>query len=424
MKLIKGRKGSLVFLVFILLISFPSFAKKKWHVDPTMSRVQIQDVINQAGECDTIIFTAGTYDFSDTPITGLYDPTGALEIVDKSLTLQGEPGNLIVGRPSEDPTSDNARGVKGIYIRNADCTRDVTIDGLNFQSFLRGICNFIMVDTMNPWSFLPSGRNMVVKNCSFIDIHRNAIDFSLAMGDIDIKDNQINSNRAGITLSWKSDQLPDLEQPEKTKIKIFKNRASCLGWSVWLDKVNDVMVNGNWFMNSEIGIGSAQCKGKIKIMNNSISNCSEGLLLEGYQKISNIVFADNILTGIVIRGIRIYGDLCTGNHFLRNSIAMSPGSQTAIYSAANGNVFENNLISGTSRFACLLRSANMAGGVISYPHNEKFIDNSVAECLPVRCHFFLDYGSYDNVIQGIASENATFTDLGQDNQISGLIPCI
>ena len=109
---------ALVLLIFV--VSSPAYAKK-WNVYPTMARGVIQAVIDAAKDGDVIYFNPGTYDFSTAPTNRNYENGGALQIVDKSLTIKGAPGSIIVGAPViAGSTSIWMTGINAFWILNSD----------------------------------------------------------------------------------------------------------------------------------------------------------------------------------------------------------------------------------------------------------------------------------------------------------------
>ena len=91
---------SVVLICTLLSLNFQVFAKT-WNVFPRMSRAEIQDKIDWAKDGDKIKFHKGTYDFSQEAIIGSYVNGGLFVIAEKSLTIIGKPGNLIIGLDSE-----------------------------------------------------------------------------------------------------------------------------------------------------------------------------------------------------------------------------------------------------------------------------------------------------------------------------------
>ena len=174
-------KKLFAFVAFIFVISYLiilisghlSFAQNgtTWDVYAWMSRSDIQALIDGASHGDTIFFHAGTYDWSDAPLTKRGDNQGAINIVDKTLVIKGEWGTTIQGRASNDPKGEYPEGVNAFYIQDLDLNNDVTFDSLLIQTFLRGVAASYITDatTSGPVFYIvkPNARNITVRNCAF-----------------------------------------------------------------------------------------------------------------------------------------------------------------------------------------------------------------------------------------------------------------
>jgi hypothetical protein len=83
---------------------------RQWNVYPQWTRGAIQAVIDNARDGDVIYFNRGTYDFSAAPPNYQFQNGGALQIIDKSLTIKGAFGSILVGAP----VVIDATGMNGI----------------------------------------------------------------------------------------------------------------------------------------------------------------------------------------------------------------------------------------------------------------------------------------------------------------------
>ena len=184
-----------------LTINPASGAKAKcWHVYPSMTRLVIQATIDGASNGDTILFHAGTYDWSDTPLSQKDTNTGAIQIIDRSLKIKGEEGTLLIGPQSNDLPYPvlSQEGVNAFNITDLGLDNDVVFDRLSFQTFLRGIrCGFGTEDPYNAVTE-PNMRNLTITNCTFSDIHRDAISISHIGGNVLIQGNDFSVHRRGI----------------------------------------------------------------------------------------------------------------------------------------------------------------------------------------------------------------------------------
>ncbi len=187
-----------------------------WDVYPTMTRLEIQAVVDSASDGDTIRFHPGFYDWSDAPLTVTGDNEGAITIIEKSLIFKGESGTLIVG-----PDSTALAGANAFHVIDLDIDNDVTFNNLNVQNFLRGVA--VAHVTLLPVGYIaePNARNITVKNCTFSDIHRDAISLSNVRGDILIQDNDMSVTRMGMFIDWYWSENHEDWQPEDTHVRIL-----------------------------------------------------------------------------------------------------------------------------------------------------------------------------------------------------------
>jgi len=140
-----------------------------------MDYIEIQQVINDAADGDTIIFHKGLYDFSSAPLCSRSEDIGVLEIIDKSLTIKGLPGAIICGADSVVSNGSVTEGQNAFCIKNTSTDKDVTFMGLKFENFMRGIlCGSNLPGEYYDYQ-LPNLRNLTIKKCIFSNIHYDAI---------------------------------------------------------------------------------------------------------------------------------------------------------------------------------------------------------------------------------------------------------
>ncbi|MFQ6054409.1 MAG: hypothetical protein ACE5J3_00315, partial [Methanosarcinales archaeon] len=60
-----------------------------WNIYSTMSRGDIQNIVDIASDGDTIFFHTGVYDWSGADIWYRFENKGAISIIDKTLTIKG-----------------------------------------------------------------------------------------------------------------------------------------------------------------------------------------------------------------------------------------------------------------------------------------------------------------------------------------------
>jgi parallel beta-helix repeat protein len=411
----------------IFLMSGNTAIAETWDVYPAMTRVAIQAVVDSASDGDSIYFQAGTYDWSNAPLT----VRGAINVIEKSLIIKGEPDTIIVGRESVDPTGTDPEGVNAFYVQDLDLDNDVTFDGLNFQTFLRGIkASYITIPPGEHYFAEPNARNITVKNCTFSDIHRDAISLSNVRGNILIQNNEMQTGRMGMFIDWYWSENNEDWQPEDSYVQILGNKINSNGWGIYLAMTTNVVVKQNTISCERIGIWNNYARKGTVVSENSLFNCFAGIRIFGSweygtkYEAEGAVIKRNKLIDISGLGIVIAGDASFGHTVSNNEIHMAPGSRVGIYTCAHDSYYGQNKISGSGNYAFLLDQENYipSGGFIAYAHHETLQANNVSQFSPYWRHFYLYYGTHDNLVVGSGMGLNTYFDNGYDNRITGATP--
>jgi parallel beta-helix repeat protein len=416
----------------IFLISGNTAIAETWDVYPTMTRAQIQDVVDLASDGDSIYFHAGTYDWSDAPLTERGDNQGAINIIEKSLIIKGEQDTIIVGRESEDGTGNHPRGVNAFHIHDLDITNDATFDGLEFQNFLRGIVVNYTTDVIGDDFYIarPSAKNITVKNCTFADIHRDAVSLANVRGNVLIQNNEMQTDRMGMFIDWWWSENHEDWQPDDSRVQILGNKINSNGQGIYLAMTTNVVVKQNTISCKRIGIWNNYARKGTVISENSLFNCFAGIRIYGRwyngtkYEAEGAVIKRNKLIDIRGLGIVIAGDASFGHTVSNNEIHMAPGSRPGIYTCAHDSYYGQNKISGSGRWAFLLDTEDYRpdGGSIAYAHHETLHANNVSQFSPLFIHFYLYYQTHDNLIVGSGMGQSTYFDLGYNNRITGVTP--
>jgi hypothetical protein len=414
----------------IFLISGNTAIAETWDVYPTMTRAEIQAVVDSASDGDSIYFHAGTYDWSDAPLTVRGDNEGAITIIEKSLILKGESGTLIFGPDSINGTGSNAEGANAFHVIDLDIDNDVTFDNLNIQNFLRGISASYVYLTTEDYFAVPNARNITVKNCTFSDIHRDAVSLSNVRGDILIQNNEMSAGRLGMYVDWYWSENNEDWQPEDSYVQILGNKINSVSGGVYLAMTTNVVIKQNTIICEGWGIDNEYARKGTVISNNSLFNCMRGIFIYGgwedgiRYEAEGAVIERNKLIDISYFGIYIAGDASFGHTVSKNEIHMAPGSFVGIYTVAHDSYYGQNKISGSGRFAFLLDlwDYTPSGGFIAYAHHITLQANNVSQFSPYFSHFYLYYGTHDNLIVGSGIGHNTYIDIGYNNRITGATP--
>lgn len=417
------------------------------HVYPTMSRGDIQAVVDDAANGDTILFHAGFYDWSDAPQLPRYASEGAINIIDKTLTIKGESGTVIHGPVTGIAADGQQIGSHAFHVVDLNLNNDVTFDGLTIQEFMRGICCWYVYQIVIPHSIeysSPCGRDISIMNCKFEDIRRDAISLGPIGGDILIRNNNMSSDRGGMYISWYNGKDNKDWQSENTRVTIRENQVEAGDWGIVLSLTTNVLVEKNTINmrgpeSSIYGIYSEGAKKGNIISSNTIQNCRRGIHIYGglWSAINfesqEVVIEKNTLRNITRFGILLYGDLCFGHTVSKNEVHMVPDPITGIRSIAgiylesHDDYFGQNKISGSGRIAFWLSGYNYSqdpdyGGSAIYTNHETIQANNINKFTPNICHFLLDVGTHDNLIVGSGMGHNTYIDYGTNNRITGVTP--
>lgn len=418
--------------LIILISGDLAIAKKgtKWHVYSWMELDAIQALVDGAADGDTIYFHAGTYNWSEAPMSERAENTGAINIIDKTLTIKGEEGAVMIGRESVDGAGDGATGVNAFHVEDLDTNNDVTFDGLTFQTFLRGVSSGYTDNYPPPPGeddiSVPNLRNLTVKNCVFSDIHRDAISISYIGGNVLIQDNDMSANRHGLFLSWYWSEGHTTWQPEDTYIRFLENNvvAGSYGLGIW--QTTNVIVKQNTIECNLTGMVIDWTREGAVISDNTLFNCNYGIVIYGDFRngvefeAEGAVVEKNELSHMRIHGITLYGDACYGHTVSKNKINMEQGSEAGIFTRANDNYFGQNNISGSGLFAFLLSQSIIDDETAAY--HETLQANNVNKFSADACHFYFGDGTHDNLIVGSGMEYNTYYDGGTNNRITGAMP--
>lgn len=416
----------------IFLMSGNTAIAETWDAYPTMTRTEIQAVVDSASDGDAIFFHAGTYDWSDAPLTERGDNQGAINITEKSLIIKGEQDTIIIGPESEDGTGDHPRGVNAFYIQDLDISNDVTFDGLEVHNFLTAIAVSYITDVIGDDYYVaePNARNITVKNCEFSDIHRDAFSLSNVRGDILIQNNEMSAGRMGMFIDWAWSENSEDWQPEDSYVQILGNKINSVSRGVYLAMTTNVVIKQNTIICEGWGIDNRYARKGTVISNNSLFNCMRGIFILGRweygirYEAEGAVIERNKLIDISDFGIYIAGDASFGHTVSKNEIHMAPYSRAGVYTHDHDSYYGQNRISGSGRFAFVIDWWNYipSGGFIVYAHHETLQANNVNQFLPYRCHFYVHIGTHDNLIVGSGMGHNTYIDYGYDNRITGVTP--
>ncbi len=395
-KQIKTKRIFFTVCIFILfLFSNPGFSKhwEKLEVNPLMTRVEIQQIIDSASDGDHIIFKEGVYDFSGEEIVWTNENTGLFVITDKSLTITGEEKEdiIIIGPDSIDPTGPTAQGLCAFKIINLDATKDVTIMNLHIKNFLMGIgVSFFLAS--DPYFFLPNARNIVIENCVLSDIHRNAIAVVKNEGSVTISNNQIATERVGIYIK------------ETVTAEITNNTIEGGSMGIYIfGALQGPLIEYNQLSNmTYFGIdiwGIWENGTPIEIKGATVSN--------------------NILTNMQFLGIIADGELSSNHKIKNNSVhLMGDEALAGILIDAKGNKISQNQITGSGFSGILL------GSGYDSTYNNLVNQNSLVgfEAGEWGSHYYLDFTTYDNTIKGTWEPNVYYIDQDGNNVVKRVFP--
>jgi hypothetical protein len=441
----KKQTFPIIILTIVLFLSSNLGYAKKWDVYPSMSRLEIQAIIDLAKNHDTILFHEGTYDFSDLPLNERVENIGAINIIDKTLNIKGQIGNIIIGPDSENGAGGGTqvRGVNAFYIQDLDLNNDITFDGLCVQNFLRGIAIHYCINwdktqyPNEPDISIPNMRNVTVKNCVFSDIHRQSIALSYVTGNIQINKNEISGNKMGIMVDWYWSEGHQDWQPNGSHVSISKNNIMNTGtiynWpiGILIMKSSRCFIKENNIDNRNTGIYVIGIDKGAQIFSNTLTNSDYGIYIKGYSengisiKAEKCALKKNKMYNISLFGVGIVGDECFGHKLIHNEINTEPNSIAGIYSNTHDNRYIENTIDGSGLVAFYLTSGDYSqnGGTIIYAHNESIEYNIVKDFSAGYCHYYLHNDTHDNKLIGTWEENVCYIDNGYNNEIIDIYPC-
>ena len=393
-----------------------------WDVFPEMDRTSIQAVVDSAADGDTILFHAGLYDWTGAPLVGRADNSGAINISDKTLTIRGEEGTLIMGPQSVNPLATNAMGVNAFFIADLDQNNDVTFANLTLQSFLRGFSCSYTAATYPADVSSPNLRNLTIVDCNLWDIHRDAISISEIGGNVLIRNNVLNAARTVIYVSWYWSVGHAAWQPDDTFIRIFENGISGSA-GILLYQTTNVRMQDNTISTTSAGITIVDTRNGAVVSGNAVENPVQGIYVGaslGGGEAVGAVIEKNKLKNITGYGISMLGG--SGNHgnvIRGNEIQTAPRSYAGLYTFGHNNYFGQNRITGSGNYAVCLQ-ATISLGTIA--HHETMHANNVDQFSPVYSHFYLRSGTHDNLIVGSGMDHNTYYDYGYNNRITGVTP--
>lgn len=399
------RNGVFFIACVFILFAFinPGFSKdwKKHKVKPTMTRDEIQQIINSASDGDHIIFKKGVYDFSSEPVADYYENTGLFVITDKTLTITGEKKKdvTIIGPDSIFPPSSVPQGLFAFRIINLDRTKDVSIMNLHLKNFLKGIAVYYHQDPSDPSSLLPNARNILVDNCVFSDIHRYAVSIYKTEGSITISNNQMTAERLAIYVRYIAGNVTVLNNHINTEIS-----------GMYIGEVGEVEVKNNTIEGDGIGEWDVGIRihgtlpGPV-VEYNQLSDLWFGIFIFGEWddgipiETRGGTVSHNVLTNIRRWGIMAVGSLSSNHEIKENSIHLVGVDEgVGIFIQTEENTILQNQITGSG-----WTGIGLGGGTMAHDNLVKW--NTLAGFTPICCHYHFMTGLsghmvYNNTIIG------------------------
>jgi parallel beta-helix repeat protein len=234
----------------------------------------------------------------------------------------------------------------------------------------------------------------------------------------------------GMFIDWYWSENNEDWQPEDSYVQILGNKINSNGWGIYLAMTTNVVVKQNTISCERIGIWNNYARKGTVVSENSLFNCFAGIRIFGSweygtkYEAEGAVIKRNKLIDISGLGIVIAGDASFGHTVSNNEIHMAPGSLVGIYTCAHDSYYGQNKISGSGNYAFLLDQENYipSGGFIAYAHHETLQANNVSQFSPYWRHFYLYYGTHDNLVVGSGMGLNTYFDNGYDNRITGATP--
>ena len=437
-------RRALIGILVLLVFTAANLGAATIKVYPSMTRAQIQAAIDGAADNTTIRFTAGTYDFSDTPFSSWpWIEGGALRVVEKSLKFVADKRTTLLGADSTlDP--ETGYGTSGIIAFNVvnSADKDVSFKGFIFSKFAIGIG----AGKQSGGLFQACCRNFTIQNCVFLSIHRNAVALTGVAGNINIIGNTIvQSLRIGLFIDWYWVGDNTQTQPVTGSLKIQNNSISVknavappslsLSCALISRGYNLSVINNNFdaagCTASSYGISIGGGAYQPKIVNNDFTNVDYGLAIEGDTSelgtfpLMGAMVANNRITAY--SGIWAGNGTCRKNTYMNNKIHVSGSGAAAfgVYGCYDDTIISNK-ISGNGIYAFDIEGYDKtaSGGPKADSYNEILKNNSVKNFVPEEggAHYLCNKYTHDNVVNGICRENATYFDEGLNNVFRCLTP--
>jgi hypothetical protein len=240
----------------------------------------------------------------------------------------------------------------------------------------------------------------------------------------------MSAGRLGMYVDWYWSENNEDWQPEDSYVQILGNKINSVSGGVYLAMTTNVVIKQNTIICEGWGIDNEYARKGTVISNNSLFNCMRGIFIYGgwedgiRYEAEGAVIERNKLIDISYFGISIVGDASFGHTVSKNEIHMAPGSRVGIYTCAHDSYYGQNKISGSGNYAFLLDQENYipSGGFIAYAHHITLQANNVSQFSPYFSHFYLYYGTHDNLIVGSGIGHNTYIDIGYNNRITGATP--
>lgn len=431
------------FLGILLLGAAVGLEAATVKVDPTMTRAQIQAVIDAAKDKSTIRFKAGTYDFSSTPFVSTPFDGAALVVNDKDLKFVAEKGVILLGKASA--LNSSGFGDSGIicFLVTNSPEKSVSFKGFAFNKFLFGIISGICLswDPVNHMaSTAPSCRDFTVQNCVFQNIDHLAVAATGVVRNIKVIHNTVVwSRRYGIQFDWFWLAGHLQTQPAAGKITMTNNEIHARTYGVYITRGLNMSIKNNVFDNSGTdeyyndGLNIEGGATGASIVNNRFSHVFCAIDLGGFDYDNGSTVTRFPLTkakvtnnkiSAAVGGIWTGGQAVYGNTFQNNTIAVGTALGWGIATWGGHNeTFTANKISGTGEAAISIRSLEdfWEPGLAGAGHDNIAKKNSVKAFAGIYgFHYYYDSHTYDNEAVGICAENGMVHDEGTNNRFTCL----
>ena len=430
-------RRALVGILVLFVFAAVNLGAATIKVYPTMTRAEIQAVIDGAADNTTIRFTAGLYDFSDTPFSSSpWIEGGALRVVEKSLKFVADKGTTLLGADSTlDPnTGFGTSGIVAFNVVNS-AEKDVSFKGFVFSKFAIGIG----AGKQSGGLFVACCRNFTIQNCVFLSIHRNAIGLTGVAGNIKIIGNTIvQSRRNGLFIDWYWVGDNTHTQPATGSLKIQNNAISvkntvavspAMIFCAYISRgMNLNIVNNNFDAagsttpNFGLSIGGGAYQPKI--INNDFTNVDYGLDLNGETTAKGTF--PFMGAKVINNRVTAYGGIWAGNGTCRKNtyknnkihVAGSGAWAFGVYGCYDDTIISNKISgNGIVAFEVAGYDQTATGGQKVDGYNEIFNKNSIKDFAPEAggVHYSCNKYTHDNIMIGNCKENGTYHDAGTAN---------